>query len=100
MVGSAASDILGFLVISLSSMGFFSLFGMFSAAMIFFSLIASMIIATALIGLLNRKELQADLEASGGTWRQMQQWAEEEVSQVIAVNGYSGESSAVDNGEE
>ena len=100
LVGSAASDILGFLVISLSSMGFFSLFGMFSAAMIFFSLIASMIIATALIGLLNRKELQADLEAAGGTWRQMQQWAEEEVSQVVAANGYSGESSPVDDGEE
>ncbi len=100
LVGSAASDVLGFLVISLSPMGFFSLFGMFSAAMIFFSLIASMVIATALIGLLNKDELQADLQAAGGTWQQMQHLAEEEVSQAIAANGYSGESSAVDDGEE
>jgi predicted RND superfamily exporter protein len=100
LVGSAASDVLGFLVISLSPMGFFSLFGMFSAAMIFFSLIASLILATALIGLLNKDELQADLQAAGGTWQQMQHLAEEEVSQAVVANGYSGESSAVDDGEE
>ena len=100
LVGSAASDILGFLVISFSPMGFFSLFGTFSAAMIFFSLIASMIIATALIGLLNKGELQADLEAAGGKWQQMQHLAEEEVSQVVAAIGSSGESSVVEDDEE
>ncbi|PXF20145.1 MAG: hypothetical protein CXX71_06090, partial [Methanobacteriota archaeon] len=65
-----------------------------------FSLIASMIIATALIGLLNKDELQADLEAAGGTWQQMQHLAEEEVSQAIAAIGTSGESSVVGDGEE
>ena len=99
LVGSAASDILGFLVISQSRMGFFSLFGMFSAAMILFSLIASLILATALIGLLNKGELKHDLKAAG-TWQQMQHLAEEEVSQAVAAIGSSGESSVVEDGEE
>jgi len=51
LVGSAASDILGFLIISLSSMGFFSTFGLLSALMISFSLIASMIVTTAALGM-------------------------------------------------
>mgnify|MGYP002525686497 CR=1 FL=1 len=44
--------------------------------------------------------VKADLEEAGGTWRQLQQWAADEVSQVIAANGDAGESSTVDNGEE
>lgn len=104
LVGSAASDMLGFLVISFSPMGFFSLFGTFSAAMIFFSLIASMIIATALIGLLNRKSLADDLEEAGGSWRLMQQVAEDEVTgrfseQIEPTNASSSEQVAADNEE-
>ena len=47
LVGSALSDITGFIVISRSSMGFFSTFGLFSALMISLSLIASLILAPA-----------------------------------------------------
>lgn len=57
LFGSAASDVLGFLVISQSRMGIFSLFGTFSAAMIFFSLIASLIIASALLGMLSYRKI-------------------------------------------
>lgn len=57
LFGSAASDVLGFLIISQSRMGFFSLFGTFSAAMIFFSLIASLILACGLIGVLNYRKV-------------------------------------------
>lgn len=57
LVGSAASDILGFIVISFSPMGFFSLFGTFSAAMIFFSLIASLIIACGLLGIISYRSV-------------------------------------------
>ena len=59
LFGSAASDVLGFLIISQSRMGFFSLFGTFSAAMIFFSLIASLVIACGLIGVLNYRKVLA-----------------------------------------
>ena len=47
LVGSALSDITGFMVISRSSMGFFSSFGLFSALMIALSLIASLILTPA-----------------------------------------------------
>ena len=47
LVGSAVSDMTGFLIISRSSMGFFASFGLFSAAMIGLSLVASMILAPA-----------------------------------------------------
>jgi multidrug efflux pump subunit AcrB len=57
LFGSAASDVLGFLIISQSRMGFFSLFGTFSAAMIFFSLIASLVLACGLIGVLNYRKV-------------------------------------------
>mgnify|MGYP001249053641 CR=1 FL=1 len=60
LIGSAASDILGFLVISLSPMGFFSLFGTFSAAMIFFSLIASLIIACGMLGIISYRSVLKD----------------------------------------
>jgi hypothetical protein len=52
LVGSAASDIAGFLVISLSPMGLFSNFGIYSAAMIALSLIASLVLTTAALGLI------------------------------------------------
>ena len=54
LVGSAASDIAGFSVIALSPMGLFSNFGIFSAAMIAFSLIASLVLTTAALGLVAR----------------------------------------------
>ena len=57
LVGSAVSDISGFMIISLSPMGLFSLFGIYSSAMIFLSLIASMVLTCAAIGMMpDRKE--------------------------------------------
>ena len=52
LVGSAASDATGFLLISASPMGLFSSFGLFSALMILLSLFASMVLTTAAIGLM------------------------------------------------
>lgn len=52
LIGSAASDIAGFAVIATSPMGLFSSFGTFSAAMIALSLIASLVLTTAGLGLL------------------------------------------------
>ena len=54
LIGSAASDIAGFSVIALSPMGLFSNFGIFSAAMIFLSLIASLVLTTAALGILHQ----------------------------------------------
>ena len=54
LFGSALSDFAGFMVINQSKVGFFSTFGLFCAIMIILSLIASMIVAPALIGLLHR----------------------------------------------
>ena len=54
LFGSALSDFAGFMVINQSKLGFFSSFGLFCAIMIILSLIASMIVAPALIGLLHR----------------------------------------------
>jgi predicted RND superfamily exporter protein len=56
LVGSAASDIAGFLVIALSPMGLFSNFGIYSAAMIALSLIASLILTTASLGLIAKHQ--------------------------------------------
>jgi predicted RND superfamily exporter protein len=53
LVGSAASDIAGFAVIATSPMGLFSSFGTFSATMIALSLIASLVLTTAGLGLLH-----------------------------------------------
>jgi len=52
LFGSALSEIGGFLVITQSSMGFFSTFGLFCAIMIGLSLVASMILAPSLIGII------------------------------------------------
>ncbi|MCH1540220.1 MAG: MMPL family transporter [Candidatus Poseidonia sp.] len=52
LLGSASSDIAGFAVIALSPMGLFSNFGIFSAAMIALSLLASLILTTAALGLI------------------------------------------------
>ena len=56
LFGSALSDIGGFLVITQSSMGFFSTFGLFCAIMIGLSLLASIILTPALIGIINRNK--------------------------------------------
>ena len=60
LFGSAVSDIAGFMVINQSKMGFFSTFGLFCAVMIGLSLIASMILTPAVLGLLHRKSLISD----------------------------------------
>jgi len=57
LFGSAVSDIAGFVVINQSDMGFFSTFGLFCAIMIGLSLIASMVLAPAVLGLFNRKDI-------------------------------------------
>ena len=57
LFGSAVSDIAGFMVINQSKMGFFSTFGLFCAIMIALSLLASMVLAPAVLGLLHRKSL-------------------------------------------
>ncbi len=54
LVGSAISDVAGFLIIATSAMGLFNTFGLFSAIMIVLSLIASMVITTAALGLLHQ----------------------------------------------
>lgn len=54
LLGSATSDIAGFLVIALSPMGLFANFGVFSAAMIALSLFASLVLTTAALGLVHR----------------------------------------------
>ena len=51
LFGSCVSDFVGFMVINQSEMGFFSTFGLFCAIMILLSLIASMVLAPALLGL-------------------------------------------------
>jgi len=56
LIGSAVSDIAGFSVIATSSMGLFNTFGLFSAMMILLSLIASMVLTTAALGIVNQLE--------------------------------------------
>jgi len=56
LIGSAVSDIAGFSVIATSSMGLFNTFGLFSAMMILLSLIASMVITTAALGIVHKLE--------------------------------------------
>lgn len=69
LVGSAASDISGFMIISLSPMGLFSSFGFFSSVMILLSLVASLILTCAAIGLMpdsrakQEKEREAFIQA-------------------------------------
>ena len=60
LVGSAASDISGFIIISLSPMGLFSSFGLFSSAMILLSLIASLILTCAAIGSIPDSQAKAE----------------------------------------
>ena len=63
LIGSAASDSAGFLVIALSPMGLFSNFGIYSAAMIALSLVASLILTTAALGILSSFK-QKNLDAA------------------------------------
>ena len=58
LLGSATSDIAGFLVIALSPMGLFANFGIFSAAMIALSLFASLVLTTAALGLISKPPAQ------------------------------------------
>ena len=51
LFGSAVSDTTGFVIINQSDMGFFSTFGLFCAVMIGLSLIASLILAPAVLRL-------------------------------------------------
>ena len=59
LVGSAISDMAGFSIIATSSMGLFNTFGLFSAIMILLSLVASMVITSAGLGIL-QKTLEDD----------------------------------------
>ena len=54
LVGSAISDMAGFSIIATSSMGLFNTFGLFSAIMILLSLVASMVITSAGLGILQK----------------------------------------------
>ena len=76
LVGSAVSDVTGFALISFSPMGFFSAFGLFCAIMIALSLIASLIIASAVLGALSHRELRAEVREAGG-FGALQRMAEE-----------------------
>ena len=62
LVGSAISDMAGFSIIATSSMGLFNTFGLFSAIMILLSLIASMVITTAGLGIMHNRSLQTQEE--------------------------------------
>ena len=54
LIGAAASDATGFLIIAQSEMGFFGTFGMLSALMIGLSLVASLLLTTALLSSMAR----------------------------------------------
>ena len=62
LFGSAMSDITGFAIINQSEMGFFSTFGLFCAIMIGLSLIASLVLAPAALGLAYRDEIATNAE--------------------------------------
>ncbi|MEE3315389.1 MAG: MMPL family transporter, partial [Candidatus Thermoplasmatota archaeon] len=61
LFGSAISDMAGFMVINQSKMGFFSTFGLFCAIMIGLSLLASMVLTPAALGLLHRKSVSQNI---------------------------------------
>jgi len=62
LFGSAVSDITGFAIINQSEMGFFSTFGLFCAIMIGLSLVASLVLAPAALGLAYRDGAPATTE--------------------------------------
>ncbi|MFL2975389.1 MAG: RND family transporter [Candidatus Thalassarchaeaceae archaeon] len=62
LFGSAVSDITGFAIINQSEMGFFSTFGLFCAIMIGLSLVASLVLAPAALGLAYRDEISTMAE--------------------------------------
>jgi len=66
LVGSAVSDVTGFAIISLSPMGFFSAFGLFCAIMIALSFIASMVIASGVLGMFGWSDIRQEVRKSGG----------------------------------
>ena len=65
LFGSAVSDITGFAVINQSEMGFFSTFGLFCAIMIGLSLVASLVLAPAALGIAYRDSTKSMKEATG-----------------------------------
>ena len=67
LLGSATSDIAGFLVIALSPMGLFANFGLFSAAMIALSLFASLVLTTAALGLISSPTGHGENDPLGAT---------------------------------
>ena len=71
LVGSAVSDVTGFAIISFSPMGFFAAFGLFCALMIALSFIASMIIASSVLGAIAWREIRSESKRAGGI-RQLQ----------------------------
>ena len=75
LVGSAVSDVTGFAIISLSPMGFFSAFGLFCAIMIALSFIASMIIASGVLGIFGWRDVRQEVHEAGGI-RKLQMNAE------------------------
>jgi len=76
LVGSAVSDITGFAIIAMSPMGFFSVFGLFCATMIALSLIASMLICSAVLGAFGIIEVHEEARAAGGLLPLMRQTEE------------------------
>ena len=62
LFGSAMSDITGFAIINQSEMGFFSTFGLFCAIMIGLSLITSLVLAPAALGLAYRDGIATNAE--------------------------------------
>jgi predicted RND superfamily exporter protein len=83
LVGSAVSDVTGFLIIGQSTMGFFASFGLFCAVMIGLSLFASMITTPAMLGALARWRISGARPQSKNT------------SSVVAIEGV-GSSRAVE----
>ena len=65
LFGSAVSDITGFAVINQSEMGFFSTFGLFCAIMIGLSLVASLVLAPAALGIAYRDSTKSMKETTG-----------------------------------
>jgi uncharacterized protein (DUF58 family) len=61
----------GFAIISFSPMGFFAAFGLFCALMIALSFIASMIIASSVLGAIAWREIRSESKRVGGI-RQLQ----------------------------
>jgi uncharacterized membrane protein YdfJ with MMPL/SSD domain len=67
LVGSAVSDVTGFLIIGQSAMGFFASFGLFCAVMIGLSLFASLITTPAMLGALAQWRNRVQSQSKNGS---------------------------------